>query len=430
MARKNKTLIGFLVGALLVGGLGFLSSGYSKWNPDDWRDKIIPSVNTSVDEDETTSELITEDPVIDSSSEDEVSIEEPTSEEAINPVMELPEMNMTEDMFNFSFSTTTGGLSAASYKNSSGELNGLPVSYNSLRLVNNDGTYDLRFGFPGTTSEIHTDTEFSTEYTYTSYLKYDFKFHNKYYGFVIKKAVLIHLRLAYRTNLDTEWSYLDTNEEIVFNADNKYYQFALVYNINNKSSNITSRVDFENIPLVILEENEVFRTINRNIYVYNTEDIFSNRHDFVVDNDTNYHNYFRWDEPNGLFFIQAKRPIAETGEFNNFKTYGGSHLYLVFNSNELRSEFRNNITSINVNNIANARTISDMEINVLIDKENNFFDYRPALRFVILSTDPSDVTLNIHRRERAAINTNDILVDEIGEYVLDTVNGWKNYLEA
>ncbi len=194
MARKNKTLIGFLVGALLVGGLGFLSSGYLNWNPDDWRDKIIPSVNTSVDEDKTTSELITEDPVIEDSSE-EVSIEEPTSEEAINPVMELPEMNMTEDMFNFSFSATTGGLSAASYRNSSGELNGLPVSYNSLRLVNNDGTYDLRFGFPGTTSEIHTDTEFSTEYTYTSYLKYDFKFHNKY-GFVIKKGNVTSCKIS------------------------------------------------------------------------------------------------------------------------------------------------------------------------------------------------------------------------------------------
>ena len=188
MARKNKTLIGFLVGALLVGGVGFLSSGYLNWNPDDWRDKIIPSVNTSSEE-ETTSELITEDPVIDSSS-DEVSIEEPTSEEVINPVMELPEMDMTEDMFNFNFSATTGGLSAAAYRNSSGELNGLPVSYNSLRLVNNDGTYDLRFGFPATTSEIHTETEFTHEYTYTSYLKYEFKFYNKH-GIIVEFKLIL-----------------------------------------------------------------------------------------------------------------------------------------------------------------------------------------------------------------------------------------------
>lgn len=60
--RKNKGLVTILCAALILGGVGYMSNGFKDWNPDDWRDKIIPSVNTSVDE-------------------DEVSIEEPTSEE-------------------------------------------------------------------------------------------------------------------------------------------------------------------------------------------------------------------------------------------------------------------------------------------------------------------------------------------------------------
>lgn len=418
--RKNRTFIGFIIGALLVGAVGFLSSGFLTWNPDDWRDKIIPSVTS-------------EDPVsVDDSIDTTSDVEEPisdTSEEELNAVMELPEMVMTEEVFNFSFSEITGGLSASFYRNSTGELNGFPVSYNSLRLIKNNEIYDLRFGFPSTTTNIHTDTEFTNALTYTSYLKYEFKHHNKY-GFVINGRTDSDLKLAYRTNLETQWNYFDlTVEDMIINGDNLYYQFALVYSSNNKSSNITSQVDFENISLVILKENEIFRTIKRNIYVYETERIFNERDHFVSILGHLYHDEFIWDEPNNLFTIQTMRSLDITDDFVNFKTYKPAHLYIYFDTEVDRDSFRATVNSFSVNNKFKHSLLEDLNTSVVIDKENNLFEIRPAIRLELFPNDESDITINFQKNEIAVINADDILVDELGEYVMDNTNGWKNYLE-
>lgn len=77
MSKNGKFLIGLLVGGLLLGGVGFMSNGFTNWSPEDWGNKIKPNLPVS----------------------------EPDSEPEPEPSEELP-VETRVDLVTFDFETT------------------------------------------------------------------------------------------------------------------------------------------------------------------------------------------------------------------------------------------------------------------------------------------------------------------------------------
>lgn len=84
MSKNGKFLVGLLVGGLLLGGVGFMSNGFTNWSPEDWGNKIKPSL-----------------PVTESESDPELEPE---------PSEEVP-VDTRVNLVSFDFETTVGNRS-------------------------------------------------------------------------------------------------------------------------------------------------------------------------------------------------------------------------------------------------------------------------------------------------------------------------------
>ena len=261
MSRKNKSVIGFVFGALVIGAVGFLSGGFMNWKTDDWRDKIIPPVSVSeepvsedaVSEDPSIEEPTSEDPISEEPSSEEIP---PSSEEPINPFDSMVENSQGE--YIFQTQENIAPLVQTTYKSSATSANLMlgpsldkEFTFNSLKHFKNvldaeTGTYELnlQFGFPTTITDAHTTNIFGLPGTYTSYLLPEYKVLNSE-GINLLPANLgvsaedaPKLMYVYRSATSLTWKSLGVGNTLTIAADNDYYQIGIAFNTNNKSDNV------------------------------------------------------------------------------------------------------------------------------------------------------------------------------------------------
>lgn len=215
MSKKRTGLLISAAALLGVAALGFATSGFQNWNPDDMKEKFIPT------------------------------IEDPSEEPLIvNPFDTLPVNNSNPGIiFTYSDEVITP-LSAAAYRSSLdyGEViftgeegDQAPFTFNSLKMFKGDGgEYEARLGFPTTINEKHYDI-FGLGKTYSSWLLGNYKVLNDY-GITFSNENNSELTVIYRTNEDLEWRTIAHYELWEIEGDNRYYQFGIVYNTNSKSN--------------------------------------------------------------------------------------------------------------------------------------------------------------------------------------------------
>ncbi len=207
---------------------------------------------------ETSTSIV---PVSIPSDEDVSSIEDSSSEsissEVIiepNPIDELPEVEsrgkfITYGEENIAPLIQTAYRSSATYAlltlldNNNESTN---FSFNSLKMTKVPDSTELRiqFGFPSTLNETHYD-QFGLGGAYSSYLIGEYKMLNDeglYINFnddllTINEGYKAYFYFIYRNNENLEWQNVKaTAEQLFIEADNLYYQFGLVFNVNSKST--------------------------------------------------------------------------------------------------------------------------------------------------------------------------------------------------
>lgn len=199
-------------------------------------------------------------PVSIPSDEDVSSIEdssgEPISSEVIepNPIDELPEVESRGKFITYS-EENIAPLIQTAYRSSATHAlltlldnnnESTNFSFNSLKMTKVPDTTELRiqFGFPSTLNETHYD-QFGLGGTYSSYLIGEYKMLNDeglYINFnddllIDSEGYKAYFYFIYRNNENLEWQNVQaTAEQLFIEADNLYYQFGLVFNVNSKST--------------------------------------------------------------------------------------------------------------------------------------------------------------------------------------------------
>ncbi len=252
MGKKNKPIIALSLFALVAtAGVAYLSSGFQKWDLTDWKDKvkpILPGTSEDISEDPTTSEepITSEEPV---TSEEPITSEEPVTSEdpvfGIEDFLELPVLtSFNLDVWegdNESYFTSKG-MSKTTYKNLiiNDFHQGASLDFNSVRFEGTSANA-LKFGFPGTVTDIHTTNEFGTGYTYASYMVINGIFEYNQSDEIVT-SISDHngeptsLFTVYaRTDNHLTWTpFANLNS---FNQEAEFIQFAIAYQTNNKSTN-------------------------------------------------------------------------------------------------------------------------------------------------------------------------------------------------
>lgn len=209
---------------------------------------IITTSDDTTSEQPTTSEdpITSEEPI---TSEVPVTSEPPvTSETPVSgrdqflemPVIDMISLDVWEGHNEAYF--TSRGVSKTLYKtvNIPNFYNNVSIDFNSIKFESSTANA-LKFGFPSTVTNIHSNNDFRGSYTYVSYMVINGIFEYRA-DYEITKSIngsdgeqTDSFAVYVRTDNHLQWSpYASLSS---FNQDAEYIQFALAYQTNNKSNN-------------------------------------------------------------------------------------------------------------------------------------------------------------------------------------------------